>query len=151
GDRRVPRIEPARRSAQSLSGDRGVPWPCASRLAGGTDDVGRTRVQRGAASAAPPIPQRPTISSDRGAGGAQRRWSTVGAAARARRRRHRSDHPVNDKLPRATRDFYLRAMRLLDEASIEFLVGGAYAFERYTGIARHTKDFDIFVHPRDVE
>jgi len=58
---------------------------------------------------------------------------------------------VNDKLPRATRDFYLRAMRLLDEAGIEFLVGGAYAFERYTGIARHTKDFDIFVHPRDVE
>jgi hypothetical protein len=57
---------------------------------------------------------------------------------------------VNDALPRATRDFYVRAMRLLDEAEIEFLVGGAYAFERYTGIARHTKDFDIFVHPRDV-
>ena len=31
-----------------------------------------------------------------------------------------------------------------------FLVGGAYAFERYTGIARHTKDFDLFIHPRDV-
>jgi hypothetical protein len=30
-------------------------------------------------------------------------------------------------------------------------VGGAYAFERYTGIGRHTKDFDIFIHPRDVE
>jgi hypothetical protein len=30
-------------------------------------------------------------------------------------------------------------------------VGGAYAFERYTGIARHTKDFDLFVHPRDVD
>jgi hypothetical protein len=58
---------------------------------------------------------------------------------------------VNDKLPAATREFYLRAMRLLDEAEIDFLVGGAYAFERYTGIARHTKDFDIFVHPRDVE
>ncbi len=58
---------------------------------------------------------------------------------------------MNDVLPPATRDFYVRAMRLLDEAGIEFLVGGAYAFERYTGIARHTKDFDIFVHPRDVE
>ena len=57
----------------------------------------------------------------------------------------------DDKLPPATRDFYLRAMRLLDEAGLEFLVGGAYAFERYTEIARHTKDFDIFVHPRDVE
>jgi hypothetical protein len=58
---------------------------------------------------------------------------------------------VNDKLPRATRDFYVRAMRRLDDAGVEFLVGGAYAFERYTGIARHTKDFDIFVHPRDVQ
>ena len=47
---------------------------------------------------------------------------------------------MNDKLPAATREFYLRAMRLLDEAGIEFLVGGAYAFERYTGIARHTKE-----------
>jgi hypothetical protein len=54
-------------------------------------------------------------------------------------------------LPGATRDFYVRAMQRLDEAGVEFLVGGAYAFERYTGIARHTKDFDIFVHPRDVE
>ena len=58
---------------------------------------------------------------------------------------------MNDALPAATREFYLRAMRLLDEAGIDFLVGGAYAFERYTGIARHTKDFDIFVHPRDLE
>jgi hypothetical protein len=58
---------------------------------------------------------------------------------------------VNDILPAATRDFYVRAMRQLDEAGVEFLVGGAYAFERYTGIARHTKDFDIFVHPRDVD
>jgi len=58
---------------------------------------------------------------------------------------------VNSQLPAATREFYLRAMRRLDEAGLEFLVGGAYAYERYTGIARHTKDFDIFVHPRDVE
>ncbi len=57
---------------------------------------------------------------------------------------------MNDKLPPATREFYVRAMHRLDEAGIEFLVGGAYAFDRYTGIARHTKDFDIFVHPRDV-
>jgi hypothetical protein len=39
----------------------------------------------------------------------------------------------------------------LDAAAVPFLVGGAYALERYTGIARHTKDFDIFVHPRDIE
>jgi hypothetical protein len=32
---------------------------------------------------------------------------------------------------------------------VPFLVGGAYALECYTGIARHTKDFDLFVRPRD--
>jgi hypothetical protein len=54
-------------------------------------------------------------------------------------------------LPAETLAFYRRSMTALDEADVPFLVGGAYAFERYTGIARHTKDFDIFVHPRDVD
>jgi Nucleotidyl transferase of unknown function (DUF2204) len=47
--------------------------------------------------------------------------------------------------------FYQRAMRALIEAGAPFLVGGAYAFERYTGIARHTKDFDIFVKQADCD
>jgi hypothetical protein len=47
--------------------------------------------------------------------------------------------------------FYSRSMRALGAAGVPFLVGGAYAFERYTGIARHTKDFDIFVRPADVD
>jgi hypothetical protein len=51
----------------------------------------------------------------------------------------------------ATRHFYRRVMHQLEALGIPFLVGGAYAFERYTGIARHTKDFDLFLHPRDVE
>ena len=54
-------------------------------------------------------------------------------------------------LDATVRAFYQRVMRCLVEAAVPFLVGGAYAFERYTGIARHTKDFDVFVHPRDVE
>jgi hypothetical protein len=49
------------------------------------------------------------------------------------------------------RAFYRRVMHQLEAKAIPFLVGGAYAFERYTGIARHTKDFDLFLHPRDVE
>ena len=51
----------------------------------------------------------------------------------------------------ASRDFYRRVMARLQVEGIPFLVGGAYAFERYTGIARHTKDFDLFLHPRDVD
>jgi hypothetical protein len=30
---------------------------------------------------------------------------------------------------------------------VPFLVGGEYALAHYTGIIRHTKDFDIFVYP----
>ena len=47
------------------------------------------------------------------------------------------------------RDFYCRTLGAFEQASLEVLVGGAYAFARYTGIERHTKDFDVFVRARD--
>lgn len=53
-------------------------------------------------------------------------------------------------LDQETLDLYRKAMRALETAGIAFLVGGAYAFARYTGIVRHTKDFDIFLRPEDV-
>jgi hypothetical protein len=46
--------------------------------------------------------------------------------------------------------FYQAAMRTLEEGGARFLVGGAYAFGPYTGIERHTKDLDLFVHPDEV-
>ncbi len=48
-------------------------------------------------------------------------------------------------------EFYTRSMTLLNEAGIPFLVGGAYAFARYTGIERHTKDFDVFIRRCDFD
>jgi hypothetical protein len=54
------------------------------------------------------------------------------------------------ELPTETRDFYVRALQAMNKASAPYLVGGAYAFERYTGIPRHTKDFDIFVRESDL-
>jgi hypothetical protein len=48
-----------------------------------------------------------------------------------------------------TRDFYIRSMELMREGGVPFLVGGAYAFARYTGIERHTKDFDVFIRRED--
>jgi hypothetical protein len=48
-----------------------------------------------------------------------------------------------------TRAFYCRALTRLQETGVPFLVGGAYAFERYTGIARHTKDLDVFLREAD--
>src|ERR1051326_5548413 len=50
-----------------------------------------------------------------------------------------------------SRDFYRDALGRLDRAGIDYLVGGAYAFARYTGIERHTKDFDIFIRREDYE
>jgi hypothetical protein len=49
----------------------------------------------------------------------------------------------------AVADFYRRALTLANRAGVPFLVGGAYALQYYTGICRHTKDFDVFVRPRD--
>lgn len=49
-----------------------------------------------------------------------------------------------------TRDFYQRSLRRIKGSGIPFLVGGAYALARYTGIERHTKDLDLFVRPEDV-
>ena len=51
----------------------------------------------------------------------------------------------------ATRDFYCRMLTALRDSDVPFLVGGAYALERYTGISRHTKDFDVFVRRSDYE
>src|SRR5438105_4710153 len=50
-----------------------------------------------------------------------------------------------------TRAFYCHTLETALHADIPFLVGGAYAFERYTGIARHTKDIDLFVRPGDLD
>ena len=55
-------------------------------------------------------------------------------------------HPVLE--PRI-RDFYLRAMDLLDKAQVRYLVGGAYALAHHAGIVRHTKDLDLFIRRDD--
>jgi hypothetical protein len=59
--------------------------------------------------------------------------------------------PQEGVLTEETAAFYRAAMRALESGQVPYLVGGAYAFSRYTGIERHTKDFDIFVHRRDFD
>ena len=56
-----------------------------------------------------------------------------------------------EELDKRTIDFYLRSMDALDAAGVEFLVGGAWAFEAHTGIGGRTKDLDLFLRPGDVE
>lgn len=55
----------------------------------------------------------------------------------------------SDGLDPALRDFYRHVAGLLRDANVPVLVGGAYALARYTGICRHTKDFDLFLRPDD--
>lgn len=58
--------------------------------------------------------------------------------------------PEQEQDGSATAEFYRRALELIDGFGIPFLVGGAFALQRYTGLARDTKDIDIFVKPTDL-
>lgn len=49
------------------------------------------------------------------------------------------------------REFYVRTLEALHAAGVPYLVGGAYAFARYTDIERHTKDLDLFTRPEDAQ
>ncbi|HEX2253749.1 MAG TPA: nucleotidyltransferase [Thermoanaerobaculia bacterium] len=58
--------------------------------------------------------------------------------------------PAED-LPQEARAFYRSVMERLQEGGVPFLVAGAYALSQYTGVVRHTKDFDVFIMPEDVD
>jgi hypothetical protein len=59
--------------------------------------------------------------------------------------------PAIDEIPPETLAFYQRVLQTLSEAGVPVLVGGAYAFNRYTAISRRTKDLDIFIRRGDFE
>ncbi|HEY6360799.1 MAG TPA: nucleotidyltransferase [Vicinamibacterales bacterium] len=48
-------------------------------------------------------------------------------------------------------ELYRSALEMLNRSGVPYMVGGTYAFQYYAGISRTTKDFDIFVRPRDVQ
>jgi hypothetical protein len=50
-----------------------------------------------------------------------------------------------------TAAFYRRALEVLRDADIPFLVGGAFAHACFTGIRRSTKDLDLFVRRQDLD
>jgi predicted nucleotidyltransferase len=50
-----------------------------------------------------------------------------------------------------TAAFYRHALRLLVDAQVPFLVGGAFAHACVTGIRRSTKDLDLFIRREDYE
>lgn len=50
-----------------------------------------------------------------------------------------------------TPTLYQEALHALQRERVPFLVGGAFALARYTGIERFTKDLDVFVMERDCD
>jgi hypothetical protein len=62
----------------------------------------------------------------------------------------RKENAVALSVASSATDFYVEALARLREAGVPFLVGGTFAFERYTHIARETKDLDVFMRPQDV-
>ena len=58
---------------------------------------------------------------------------------------------LEDEVPPHTAAFVRRALRLLVDAQIPFLVGGAFAHACFTGIRRSTKDLDLFIRRQDYE
>jgi catechol 2,3-dioxygenase-like lactoylglutathione lyase family enzyme len=58
---------------------------------------------------------------------------------------------MDSAIDEESKKFYRHALGLLTDSNIPFLVGGAYAFAKFTGIERHTKDFDIFIKRGDYE
>lgn len=59
-------------------------------------------------------------------------------------------HPCGEPDP-DTLAFYRHVLESLNAANAPYLVGGAYAFNRYTGINRHTRDLDLFIRRNDYE
>ena len=49
------------------------------------------------------------------------------------------------------RRFYEDVLRLLVRKRVPFIVGGALALKHFAGIARDTKDLDIFIRRRDID
>jgi len=58
---------------------------------------------------------------------------------------------LEDEVLPETAAFYRRALRLLVDAEVRFLVGGAFAHACFTGIRRSTKDLDLFIRREDFD
>jgi len=56
----------------------------------------------------------------------------------------------SDILDEDTRQYYLKALDILDRSGVTYVVGGAYAMGYHAGVVRHTKDLDVFLRRDDM-
>ena len=157
-DLSVPRIEPARGADRTLSRCR---WCCTATRTGASSkgvtkngvpvyNVSMPLLTRTFADRPPfrvfEVPRRRP---------ARRRRSPARGHARPSRDRRR--RILRDLMETSTAraihdpaaDFYIDALRKLQDTGIPFLVGGAFAFSHYSHVPRDTKDIDVFVKPDD--
>jgi len=57
---------------------------------------------------------------------------------------------VKDAAESSAQDFYRSVLCALTDSGPPFLVGGGYALRPYTGLARASRDFDVFLRRKDV-
>lgn len=57
---------------------------------------------------------------------------------------------LEEEVAPVTAAFYRRALQVLVDAGVPFLVGGAFAHACFTGIRRSTKDLDLFIRREDL-
>jgi predicted nucleotidyltransferase len=58
---------------------------------------------------------------------------------------------LEEEVAPAVAAFYRRALQVLTDAGVPFLVGGAFAHACFTGIRRATKDLDLFIRREDYD
>jgi predicted nucleotidyltransferase len=58
---------------------------------------------------------------------------------------------LEEEVAPITAAFYRRALQVLTDAEVPFLVGGAFSHACFTGIRRSTKDLDLFIRRDDYE
>ncbi|MBA3771431.1 MAG: nucleotidyltransferase [Ramlibacter sp.] len=58
---------------------------------------------------------------------------------------------LENEVAPVTAAFFRRALRVLVDAQVPFLVGGAFAHACFTGIRRSTKDLDLFIRREDYD
>lgn len=56
---------------------------------------------------------------------------------------------MDPRLDRKTIEVFRRALKAMRRSDVPFVVGGAFAVNKYTGIWRNTKDLDLFTRPAD--
>lgn len=66
---------------------------------------------------------------------------------------HKTNNPLSTRrmIRPVARQYYEDTLRILSKAEIPFLVGGAIALKHFAGIARDTKDLDVFLRRSDLE